>query len=239
MESDSRIAVCGDPHGDLAGIRHACEHRNVAAVIVLGDFGLDQPLDAVLDPIIGERRLHWILGNHDGDSPVLYDAVMGSRRAQEADLNARVVNLGGVRVAGLGGVFRGKIWFPPEAPRYQTRADWVHHQGRRHLWRGGISCRHRVSIWPEDVEALRGEKADVLVTHEAPSCHKHGFAVIDELAESLGVSVIFHGHHHRDYEARLENGIRVIGVGRGGATSLTGERWLPGNLEPESLSAGD
>jgi hypothetical protein len=51
------------------------------------------------------------------------------------------------------------------------------------------------------------------VSHEAPSSHPHGFAVIDSLAESCGAWLIVHGHHHHSYEATLPNGIRVRGLG--------------------------
>jgi predicted phosphodiesterase len=59
-------------------------------------------------------------------------------------------------------------------------------------------------------------RADVLVTHEAPSNHEFGFPVIDELAERMGVKMIVHGHHHRAYEATLPNGIAVVGVAKAG-----------------------
>ena len=54
------------------------------------------------------------------------------------------------------------------------------------------------AIYPEDVESLSKLRADILVTHEAPSCHPHGFALIDEFARSLQVARTFHGHQHDD-----------------------------------------
>lgn len=56
-------------------------------------------------------------------------------------------------------------------------------------------------------------RADVLVTHGAPSCHELGFAEIDHVADALGVRLIVHGHHHQDYEAAVGR-IPVVGVGR-------------------------
>jgi hypothetical protein len=59
-------------------------------------------------------------------------------------------------------------------------------------------------------------RADILVTHEAPSCHRHGFDVIDQLACALRVKELFHGHHHetRDYSAQFSQlGFRAHGVG--------------------------
>jgi len=51
------------------------------------------------------------------------------------------------------------------------------------------------------------------VTHEAPSCHRHGYAVIDDLAAAGGAKLIVHGHHHDSYTATLPNGIPVRGLG--------------------------
>jgi cytosine/adenosine deaminase-related metal-dependent hydrolase len=48
------------------------------------------------------------------------------------------------------------------------------------------------------VPALSKLRADILVTHEAPSCHPYGFAAIDALARAMGVVRSFHGHQHDD-----------------------------------------
>lgn len=53
-------------------------------------------------------------------------------------------------------------------------------------------------IYPDDVDRLAQQQADVLVLHEAPSCHPYGFAVLDDLARRMGVKRVFHGHHHDD-----------------------------------------
>jgi hypothetical protein len=55
----------------------------------------------------------------------------------------------------------------------------------------------------------------VLVTHEAPSCHKYGFVGIDMAAAACRARLVVHGHHHESYEARIGNDrIRVRGLGR-------------------------
>ena len=68
------------------------------------------------------------------------------------------------------------------------------------IWRGGLPLRHRTSIFPSDVEVLESQKADILITHEAPRPHPQGFAVINQLARKMGVSKIFHGHHHDNFD---------------------------------------
>ena len=43
------------------------------------------------------------------------------------------------------------------------------------------------TIFPDVYDRLSLLGADVLVTHEASSCHKYGFEAIDDLARALGV----------------------------------------------------
>lgn len=113
-------------------------------------------------------------------------------------------------------------------PRWRAQGAGVvsvGHHGRlrvfhrkEHLGRtgrtSGFSEKVAPAIWPEDYEALACQQADILVTHEAPSCHPFGFVAIDHLARTMGVELIVHGHHHRHCTASLLDGrIRVIGVG--------------------------
>ena len=132
-----------------------------------------------------------------------------------ADLNlhGRVESICGVRIAGLGGVFRSSTWMPPAPPVFPSYTHFVealeHSRPRRDRsrQRSPLSRQertHRSSIYYDDYCVLTRQRADVLVTHEAPSAHPHGFAALDELARALGVKSAFHGHHHdcRDYRAR-------------------------------------
>ncbi|MBY0572775.1 MAG: metallophosphoesterase, partial [Undibacterium sp.] len=67
-----------------------------------------------------------------------------------------------------------------------------------------------------DYASLASQKADILVTHEAPSCHPHGFPTIDQLARSMDVGWSFHGHHHDNYEYQKSwesLGFNACGVG--------------------------
>ena len=65
-------------------------------------------------------------------------------------------------------------------------------------WRGGLSLRHRTSIFPSEVEVLSKQRADILVTHEGPSMHRHGFYGLDRLADAMGVRHLVHGHLHEN-----------------------------------------
>ena len=112
-------------------------------------------------------------------------------RIRPAILACASTEIGGVRVAGLPGVFKPRVWYPRadeashriEPPRFHTRAAFLRALPPDEHWRGGLPLWHRDTIFPEDVERLRAERFDVLVTHEAPSLHPNGYAVIDRLAE--------------------------------------------------------
>ena len=72
------------------------------------------------------------------------------------------------------------------------------------------------SIYPADYEHLCTEQADILVTHEAPGYHPHGFEALDRLAKKLGVRMAVHGHQHDtlDSSARwAQQGFQSFGVG--------------------------
>ena len=125
-----------------------------------------------------------------------------------------MATLGGWRIAGLPGVFKPRVWDPAEPPpSFRSRSAFQAALRPGKAWRGGLPLFHRDTIFPEDFDRLSALRCDILVTHEAPSSHRHGFAVIDSLAASCGARLIVHGHHHQSYDALLRNGIRVRGLG--------------------------
>jgi len=84
------------------------------------------------------------------------------------------------------------------------------------------------AVWWEDYEVLWNQRADVLVCHEAPSCHRQGFREIDGLAQAMGARRIFHGHHHVTYQDQVAGGIQVYGVGLRGIVDQDGRVIRPG-----------
>jgi len=214
------ILFAGDPHRNFSPIIRACLARAPGNLIVVGDLDCPRPLDREFASIIAAGwHVHWILGNHDCETETAYDNLVTN--APEGDLGFRVVDLDGIRVAGLPGVFKPSVWYPrPEdgahridPPRYRNRADFLAAQPRQRLWRGGLPLWHRDSIFPDDFDRLAEQRFDILVTHEAPSSHRHGFAPIDDLAAAGEARLIVHGHHHCSYTATLPNGITVRGLG--------------------------
>ena len=190
----------------------------------MGDLQAQRPLEIELASILDKTAVWYIHGNHDTDSDSDYDNLFGSALA-ERNLHGRVVEIDGLRIAGLGGVFRGQVWAPPGAWQYERPQDFAARSGKGNRWRGGLPRKHRSSIFPSDYFNLVRQQADILVTHEAPSSHPHGFDAIDELARSLGVSKVFHGHHHDrlDYSGHRERlGFDAYGVGFCGVSDVLG-----------------
>ena len=189
-------------------------------LILLGDCEFRLPLRQTLAPLFASGWcIRWILGNKDAETETVFDNLATDFPA--GDIGGKVVELGSLRVAGLAGVFKPRIWYPRadapgdviEPPRFETRSDFLQSLPVREHWRDGLPLWHRDSIFPEDLARLAQQRFDVLVSHEAPSCHRHGFAAIDELADAGGARLIVHGHHHQSYAAQLDNGIQVRGLG--------------------------
>jgi predicted phosphodiesterase len=214
------ILFAGDPHRNFSPIIRACLAQPPATLILLGDLDCTRPLHQDLAPVLAAGwRVSWILGNRDCETEAAYDNLVGDHPA--GNLGFCVTEQGGYRVAGLPGVFKPSIWYPRlddglreiEPPRFRDRDTFLAAQPRSRWWRDGLPLWHRDSIFPDDFDRLADQRFDILVTHEAPSCHRHGFGVIDELAAAGGASLIVHGHHHDSYSATLPNGIRVRGLG--------------------------
>jgi len=200
----------GDPHGRYQHIIDAIHEQQPASCILVGDQSYEEPIDQVFAEIDGVTAFHWIHGNHDTDRPEWHKSLFGSVWA-DRNLHGRVEQLSGVRVAGLGGVFRESIWHPDTGVNYASRKQWkLSHQSKKFAQKERA---HASTIWPDDYEKLATQRADILVLHEAPDCHRHGVKALSELAEMLGVRLIVHGHHHEQYTAVLDSGIAVVGLG--------------------------
>ena len=213
------ILFAGDPHRNFTPIIRACQDHPPGTLIIVGDCDCPAPLPTVLAPLLDAGwDVRWILGNHDTDTESTFDHLVTAH--PQGDLGLRVSEIGGLRIAGLPGVFKPRVWYPRadgptdriEPPRFQTRADFHRSLRPDEAWRGGLPLWHRDTIFPEDFDRLSGERFDILVTHEAPSSHPHGFSVIDDLAAAAGASLIVHGHHHLSYEAVTPQGVRVRGL---------------------------
>ena len=135
-----------------------------------------------------------------------------------------------VRIAGLGGVFREKVWVPPGDPIYQSAEDFIRRCGRGNRWRDGLPLKHRSTIFPDLYQRLSRQRADVLVTHEALSLWpgNYGQPDIDALARGMHVSRSYHGHLHADRHYGAAIGFSAYGVGLCGIMDLDGQVIVPG-----------
>lgn len=198
-----KIMFFGDPHGAFAPITDAVQRYRPEAIVLLGDLQPRRPLHLELSSIVDQTDVWFIHGNHDTDTDEDFDCLFGSELA-ERNLHGIVRNIAGYRVAGLGGVFRQKIWDPAQPPSqapFRSRDELLRHARRGRAtahdgWRGGYARKHHSSIFPDEIDSLSLQSADILVTHEAPSAHPRGFLVLDDLAVALGATLVVHGHHH-------------------------------------------
>lgn len=223
-QSKPKLMFFGDPHGDLDPVIGAVERFQPEAIVLLGDIQAHRPLHVELGPILDLTEVWFIHGNHDTDTDADYNNLWESELAAR-NLHGRIVEIAGFKVAGLGGIFRSKIWDPRrpiDEAAFQS-SDAMRRTMKSHeRWRDGISRKHRSSIFLDEYQRLlRSGPADILVTHEAPSAHPHGWKAIDELAVKLGVQLAVHGHHHQsiDYVAEglmtAATPFRAFGVNMG------------------------
>ena len=236
-----KILFFGDPHGDFEPVFEAVERMQPEAIVLLGDLQAQRPLHIELAQIRGKTEIWFIHGNHDTDSDEDFDNLFHSELG-DRNLDGQVQTIAGYRIAGLGGVFRDKVWnpsLPLQHAAFVSAQRMAAHSRRgrsgievdlRSTWRGGILRKHHSSIFPDVYQRLSKMKADILVTHEAPSAHAHGFAAIDELAICLGAKLVVHGHHHDSIDYRKAGLIAVDspflahGVDKGGFLA-----WPPGS----------
>lgn len=221
------ILFGGDPHGDFRPIIRAVETYSPKAAVLLGDFDLERSLEEELAAIVDKTEVWFIPGNHDADQDRWYDRLFNSKLG-DRNLHGRIVEIDGKRIAGLGGVFRAKIWMPPAQPNFYSHKDLLFACRKAERWRGGIPRKHHASIFWQQYRTLRDSQADILVTHEAPSSHRYGFKALDTLAKAMGVRTVFHGHHHEHYSKAIAGGIMVHGVGEAGVIDEQGNILIQG-----------
>ncbi len=252
------IYLLGDVHGHFRHILPVinAEPAGPKTVIFLGDIEAQQPFEDEIAPLLEAGVAVWFIhGNHDTDSPKNWKNLQGS---WHRNLHGRVVEIEGVRVAGLGGVFRGDIWYPDNPTMTSGKAITRNYAEYERELRTNASVKKRLSkmdgirmadnsvsavglldqskigrlqkhlstIFPDTYDALADLRADILVTHEAPSCHRYGFQTIDALANAMGVHTTFHGHHHDslDYSMFTDAlGFKAFGVGLREILNLNGE----------------
>lgn len=249
--------MLGDVHSSFKHLLPIVRELKPTAVIFLGDLDLERPFELEVAEIMKLTELYFIHGNHDTDTADKYDFLFNSSIA-DRNLHGRVVEIDGHKVAGLGGVFRQKIWWPKDSTDADSKFDnyksfidselmashWQEIRRKKAL--GITSCvpespalvgkrlTHRSTIFFDDWLHLYNHKAEILVTHEAPCSHPYGFAGLSELARGMKVKRSFHGHHHDrlDYSAHTKKlGFEAHGVGFRGVSDQNGVLIKPGDFD--------
>lgn len=221
-----RVLVAGDTHGYF---QHVVSHAQEAeAVVFVGDQTPKRDLRTELG-VVADKSW-FVLGNHDSDR---LEYLQNHESMQDRCLHCTVAQFGGLKVAGLSGIFVRRFLGLSNVdqledlysikPFYHNRQDWLRCKRMGH--------EYRTAIFPEDIERMIDLQADVLVCHEAPECHRYGFQMLGDLARVMGVKLLIHGHHHERYEAVIEDGIKVVGLGTPGRIDpVTGQdeglEWL-------------
>jgi hypothetical protein len=134
------VVIYGDPHGAWRPLLQACRDDWPDGVVIIGDCDLSLPLREQIKPIFDAGiRVRWISGNHDCDTEASHDRLCGDY--PEGNLHGRWTQLGNLIVAGLGGVFKERIWYPRyEAadPVYPNRRAYVRTLKGAGRWRNGL-----------------------------------------------------------------------------------------------------
>ena len=196
------IWFLGDVHGHFKHIAETLMAANEKPrwLVFLGDIDIDHlSFREVLAPVrrhFPDTKVAFIHGNHDADTYEHWEMLHDCGDA--VALHGKVLDLEGVRVAGLGGNFMGRVWRPPAEMFFANKKLAMNSGSFR--WRDGQRPNPSLNsaIYPDDFSSLSKLRADILVTHEAPSCHPFGFEKLDELARSMRVVRSFHGHLHDD-----------------------------------------
>jgi len=220
-----RILFAGDPHGDFNPLIAAVHEYKPEAVVLLGDYDLEKPLEDYLQAIVDLTDVWWIAGNHDFLTPGNYTNLFHSALADRS-LHLKVIEIAGMRIAGLGGIFLGRVWYPPRPPVWTDKQHFLSTRKNPSRY-NGLSLKYQSAIWHNEFEALKSLKADILVTHEAPGSHKYGFSAISDLAAAMGVKHIFHGHLHENYSDTVKKNINVYGVADKAVADLAGNILKP------------
>ena len=249
------IWLCGDAHGNRRPLDRALASASVLprAIVLVGDLDPPEPIGEWLAPVTNLGIETWFIhGNHETDSDAVFLNMFHSP-GSERNFNGQVIEVDGLRFAGLGGVFREEVWFPPASPNFDSydeiHAHWLPRTPRhQRMARPAFAAlsgkpifnermrKHHSTIFPDVYHRLADQRADVLIVHEAPSCHPNGFEAIDLLAQAMGARWVVHGHHHDalDYRPhRQALGFEAIGVGLRGITTLAGKVILPGERDQQ------
>jgi Icc-related predicted phosphoesterase len=208
----THFGVLGDIHGNFAALVRVLErHPEIPFWLCVGDVA--SAGGAYPEP---SAPVYWIKGNNESFDRIAAFAAGDDRVANLNYIpNGAVVDVGPLRVAGLGGTF-APTWYDTPAAGLPARPK---DDKRRHFVREEV----------ETLTAMGPERVDVLLTHEAPGPfwitlpsatapskrwrRDVGKPAITEVADALRPKLHCFGHHHQ-YATFERNGIATVCVDR-------------------------
>ena len=217
------LGAVADIHGNFDVMRRAMErHPEVPLWICVGD--LASSTGAYPEPI---APLYWIKGNNENfDRIAEWEAGRGEMPNLHFIRNGTAVDVGPLKVAGLGGTF-APTWF--DTPAAQLPHGPAAAAGRQSLLARSarVDDKRRHFVREEVEAAKRLSGVDILMTHEAPKPFivtsptrpgasrrlDAGTPAINELLAALKPRLHLYGHHHRFVETERE-GVRSVCVDR-------------------------
>ena len=191
----SLLGALGDIHGDFdSAIRVMERHPEVPFWLCVGDVATADGEYASLP-----SPLYWIKGNNENFDTIAAGVFPAALHYLP---NGRLLELDGIRVAGLGGTFAPTMYELPAAelphpkkgsPKATEAAD-----RRRHFVREEVdACRRLTGV-------------DVFLSHEAPRPFRvqrgidAGKTPINEVLASMQPRLHLFGHHHRFTESVVQ-----------------------------------
>ena len=196
-----RFGALGDIHGDAASVHRIMRrHADVPFWLCVGDVADG---DGRYEPV--EAPLYWIKGNNEN-----FDAIdSGDLPANLRFLpNAVALEIGRLRVAGLGGTL-APTW-------YHTPAAALPHPRKGSAKATAVADKRRHFVEEEVVACTRLRDVDVFLTHEAPRPFRvgrveAGKAVVNGVLSAMRPRLHLFGHHHR-FTEQERDGVRSIGL---------------------------
>jgi hypothetical protein len=217
------FGALGDIHGDFAAARGIMERRlEVPFWICVGDVA---DADGRYEPL--PAPLYWIKGNNEN-----FDAIAAGELPENLHYipNGQLIELEGLRIAGLGGTFAPTMYevlardLPPGKPARKAPAAAASSEssssaaaarggGAPRAVRKDDKSRHIVR---EEVDVCKSIKqVDIFLSHEAPRpfrVHRGidaGKTPINEILSAMKPRLHLFGHHHTFAEAHPD-GIRSV-----------------------------
>jgi Icc-related predicted phosphoesterase len=178
-------------------------HPDVGFWICVGDLADDQGRYEEVD-----APLYWIKGNNENFEAIAAGTLPPSLHYVP---NAVLTEIGGVRLAGLGGTF-APTW-------YQTSAADLPHPRKGSVRATELADKRRHFVKDEVDRCRAMSGVDVFLTHEAPRPYRihggggadAGKTPINEVLASMQPRLHLFGHHH-EWSNQVRQNVRSLGL---------------------------